>query len=136
MDRALIERVIREAYRARASGDLDATCTFFTDDARFAVAGDPQASPVAGSVTGCAGIREVLAGLIAAVEFVRHDIVELVVEDDRAAVHSRLTVRGRASGEEVETEFLDLVHLRDGKIASFVQFCDTARAASLVAPRG
>ena len=132
MDRASIEEVIREGYAARLRGDLDLTCDYFAEDARFAVAGSPEASPVASSARGCGEVRGALAGLMGAVEFLRHDFLEVVVEGDRAAVHSRVRLRATETGEEVETEFLDLLRVRDGKIHSFVQFCDTALAARLL----
>ena len=133
MDRASVEKVIREAYGARRRGDLETTCVHFADDARFTVAGDVRASAIAGSATGCEAVRGALTGIMDALDWVDHEIVSLVIEGDQAAVHSRVTVRARATGEEVETEMLDLLTVRDGKIASFLQFCDTARAAQLLA---
>jgi ketosteroid isomerase-like protein len=47
MDRASVEKIVREAYAARQRGDLEATCQHFCDDAQFAVMGSPEASPVA-----------------------------------------------------------------------------------------
>jgi ketosteroid isomerase-like protein len=132
MDRASVEKVIREGYAARMRGDLDVTCHYFSDDASFAIAGSPEASPVASSVTGCGNIRGALAGLMGAVEFLRHDFLDVVVEGDRAAVHSRVRLRATGTGEEAETDFLDLITVRDGKIHSFMQFCDTALAAKLL----
>jgi ketosteroid isomerase-like protein len=132
MDRASVERVIREGYAARLNGDLDATCRHFAEDSHFALAGSPDASPVASSARGHEAIRGALAGLMEAVDFVRHDITEFVIDGDRAAVHSRVRVRAKATGEEADTEMVDLVTVRDGKIASFVQFCDTALAAKLL----
>ena len=135
MDRASIEKVIREAYAARVRGDLDATCQYFAEDAGFAIAGSAEASPVARSVRGCGEIRAALAGLLGAFEFLRHDFLEVVVERDRAAVHSRVTLRATGTGEEAETDIVDVVTVRDGKIQSLVQFCDTALAAKLLGGR-
>jgi ketosteroid isomerase-like protein len=133
MDRASVEQVIREGYAARLRGDVDMTCQYFSEDASFTIAGSPDASPVASSVRGCGNIRGALAGLMGAFEFLDHEFLDVVVEGDRAAVHSRARLRATATGEEVQTEFVDLVTVRDGKIQSFVQFCDTALAGKLVA---
>jgi ketosteroid isomerase-like protein len=133
MTRAAVERVVRSAYAARKAGELAAACGHFAEDGRFSIAGDRLASPIAGSAEGHEAIRAALAGVMGALDWVSHDIVELLVEGDRAAVRSRATVRAKATGEEVETEMLDLIQVRDGKIISFHQFCDTARAAQLLA---
>jgi ketosteroid isomerase-like protein len=132
MDRASVEKVVREAYAARQRGDLEATCQHFCDDAQFAVMGSPEASPVAMQARRSDGIRQALGGLIAAVDFVEHEVLSVIVEGDRAAVHSRARVRAKATGNEAVTEMVDLVRLQDGKIACFQQFCDTALAARLL----
>ena len=56
----------------------------------------------------------------------------MIVEGNRAAVHSRARVRAKATGDEAVTEMVDLVELQDGKISSFQQFCDTAVANRLL----
>jgi ketosteroid isomerase-like protein len=94
--------------------------------------GSPEASPVAMQARRSDGIRQALGGLIAAVDFVEHEILSVIVEGDRAAVHSRVRVRAKATGDEAVTEMVDLVRLQDRKIASFLQFCDTALAARLL----
>jgi ketosteroid isomerase-like protein len=48
-------------------------------------------------------------------------------------MHWRVQVRASPSGEAAETELVDLVAFRDGKILSFRQFADTALASRLLA---
>jgi ketosteroid isomerase-like protein len=132
-ERAAIEALLREAYAARVRGDVDATVRHFAEDAVFSLAGEKGASPIAMRCTNCEALRTALAGLIGAFEFRDHQIVSLIVEGPRAAVHTRVRVRATATGEEVTTEIVDLVTVRDGKIASFLESCDTALAAKLTA---
>ena len=132
MDRDGIERIIREAYAERRRGDVEGACRFFADDAQFALAGAPAASPVPMRVASRDAIRQTVAALIAGFEFLEHDILSVIVEGDKAAVHSRVRLRAPASGEEAVTETADFLTFRDGKIVSFVQFCDTALAARLL----
>ena len=134
MDRAAALSMLKEAYGARVRGDVEGTVRHFTDDATFALAGAPQASPVAMRCTGCESIRGVMAGLISAFRFSDHEIVELFLDGPRAAVHTRFRVRSAATGEEAVTETVDLITFEGGKIADFVQFCDTALAAKLAGP--
>ena len=131
-DRAAIEAMLREAYAARVRGDVEATVRHFADDAVFALAGAADASPVAMRCTDCESLRGAMAGLIAAFEFKDHQILSLIVEGQQAAAHTRVRVRATASGEEVTTEMVDLITIRDGKIASFVEFVDTALAAKML----
>jgi ketosteroid isomerase-like protein len=48
-------------------------------------------------------------------------------------VHWRGTFRAR-NGREGETDILDLIEVRDGRIASLTTFFDTSYAANLAAP--
>ena len=80
---------------------------------------------------GCDGMRAALNELVDAFEFQQLDIVDSVVEGSRAAIHIRFTVRSRATGKTAVTESLDLLEFRDGKLASYTQFFDTATADRL-----
>ena len=131
MDRAAIESTLKEAYAARQRGDLEGTCRPFAEDAVFAIAGSREASPVAMECADCESLRSAMARLIGAFEFKDHEIISLTIDGPRAVAHTRFRVRSPATGAEAVTETADLVTFRDGKIVSFVQFCDTALAAKL-----
>lgn len=130
-ERAQIEAMLRDAYAARLRGDLEGTLRPFADDAVFQLAGAAEASPVALRCTDCESLRVAMSGLIGAFEFKEHEILSLIVEGPKAAVHTRARVRSTTTGEEEVTEMVDLVTFREGKIASFVEFCDTALAARM-----
>ena len=134
-DRVIIESMLREAYAARVAGDLEGTVRHFADDAVFELAGAKEASPVPVRCTGRQSLRSAMSGLIDAFEFGEHEILSLIVDGSRVAVHARVRVRSAATGEEAMTEIVDLLTIEDGKIASFTEFCDTALAAKLAESR-
>jgi ketosteroid isomerase-like protein len=41
-------------------------------------------------------------------------------------------MRSSVTGQTVETDLFDLIEMEDGRIASFLEFCDTALAARLM----
>ena len=49
-------------------------------------------------------------------------------------MHWRGTFRSSATGKVAETDLLDLIEVKDGRIASFDNFFDTALAAKLTQP--
>ena len=51
-------------------------------------------------------------------------------------MHWRGKIRSTLTGEVVDTELVDLFELQDGRISSFVEFCDTALAARLMQADG
>ncbi len=135
-DRADIERIIQAAYAARKSGDLGAIGRLFARDARFQLAGSPAASPVAAIAEGVKSLQSVLKEMITVFEWVDQEILSLVVEGGKAAVHWRGTIRSTATGETVRTELVDLFEIEEGRISSLVEFCDTALAARLMGATG
>ncbi len=131
MDRAQIEGLLNGVYAARIRGDAGGIVDKFADDAVFRISGSPQASPVPGEALGAADLRDRLEHLIRAFEFKDHKILAVLVDGERAGVHSRVTVRATANGKTATTDLFDLVEFKDGRIASFTQFVDTALAAHL-----
>ena len=131
-DRAQIETLLRNAYAARKRGDVDAITQCFTEHPHFEMAGTPQASPIALRCVGQDQFRSLMSGLVKAFEWLDHEILSIIIEGDRAAVHWRGRMRSGINGEEIVTELVDVITVENGKIASFIEFCDTALAARLM----
>ena len=131
MTRAEMEQLVRKLYAARIAGDIEAIMTFVAPDVHFALAGDPAASPVAGRLTGADKLRPQLVQLIEAFTFNSYDITALLVEGSRAAVHAKANITSVKSGATVDMELADFIEVRDGRVVSFVQFCDTATVAKI-----
>ncbi len=55
----------------------------------------------------------------------------MVVDLPKVAVRWRVDVRSRATGQSARTELCDMIEMRDGKIASYTQFFDSALANRL-----
>jgi len=131
-DRSQIEALLRNAYAARKRGDLAAILDAFAENPHFELAGAPQASPVAIRATEGGAFRSLMTGLIKTFEFLDHEIISMIIEGNKAAVHWRSRMRSGVTGDEVVTEIVDLVTVEGGKITSFIEFCDTALAARMV----
>jgi ketosteroid isomerase-like protein len=131
MTRAEIEQLVRKLYAARVAGDVEAIMAWAAPDVHFALAGDPAASPVAGQLTGADKLRPQLAQLVKAFTFHSYDITALLVEGSRAAVRAKANITSVASGATVDMELADFIEVKDGRVVSFVQFCDTAMVAKI-----
>lgn len=131
MTREQMMTVISEVYAARVRGDVNQIVEAFTPDARFALNAAPPQACVAVDAKGCDGVQAALSELVDAFEFQKLNIVDSVVEGSRAAIRIRFTVKSRATGRTAVTESFDLLEFRDGKVASYTQFFDTAIADRL-----
>ena len=125
-DREAIKALIERAYEARRTGDIERTIAAFHPDGKFELAGSKEHTPVTGSTQGHQELRATLAKLVAAFQYVERDIVNLVIEDEWAAVHSRVKLRFVSKDRTVTTDLIDLWKFRDGKVEEFVEFADTA----------
>jgi ketosteroid isomerase-like protein len=132
MERGVIERTLKEAYAARKRGDLDAITRLFAPDAHFELAGSSMASPVAVQTVDANQFRAALTHMIRVFEWKEQTILSMVIEGDRAAVHWRGKIHSTITDETVDTELVDIVQFKDGRISSFIEFCDTALAARLI----
>jgi ketosteroid isomerase-like protein len=117
---------VRRAYAARDKGALEDLMDEFHPEAVFTLMGDSKALAVTGSALGHSRVKDGMAEFIATFEFVERHFLSELVEGDRAAVHSRITVRFRPKNTEHNTEFLDLFKFQDGKIIELIEFADTA----------
>jgi ketosteroid isomerase-like protein len=131
-DRNQMEATLREAYAARQRGDVNKIVSLFTPDARFVMAGSSQMSPVAMRVEGAEPFRTALEGMCKTFIVEEHQIVGIVIDGNRAAVHWRATIRSSVTGNRLQSDLCDLIEFRDGRIASFLEFCDTAAAARMM----
>ncbi len=131
MTRAEMEQLVRKLYAARVAGDVEAIMAYAAPDVHFALAGDPAASPVGGRLTGADKLRPQLAQLVKAFTFHCYDIIALLVEGSRAAVRAKAKITSVTSGATVDMELADFIEAKDGRVVSFVQFCDTAMVAKM-----
>jgi ketosteroid isomerase-like protein len=121
-DREEIDSLLRGLYAARLHGDLDAVCKTFADDAVFQIAGAGQVSPVSNRAVGVGEFRPLLAVMIKSFRLRDQVILDLLIDGTKAAVHWRAGVHSRITGTMALTEFVSLVDVRNGRIASYLEF--------------
>ena len=132
MDKPQIKALIDKAYAARKAGDVEALVSLFRPDGVFRVAGAPESFPVAASAKGEAEIRERIRGFVQAFQFMEIEPLDLIVEGDKAARRWRAKIRHVPSGTVYEMEAGDIWTFKDGRIASLIQFVDTAQVADIL----
>jgi hydroxyacylglutathione hydrolase len=124
-------RVVREYFEALGRAERDAQQRYYAPDAAAEVHG----------VTGPVGRDEMaafFAGLFEAFPDWRFDVLDIVAEDDRAAVHwhARATFAGpgafmgfEPNGARADITGVDLIRVRDGRIASIDAYMNGAELA-------
>ena len=128
-ERSEIVRVLEQAYAARKQGHMDSILAVLMMRMRLLERrarrlrrwGGPSKSPRS-------------SNWFDAFELLDYKIHCMVIEGNRAAVHWHGKFRATATGKTAETDLLDLIEVRDGRITSFHNFFDTALAARLMTP--
>lgn len=123
--------VVRSAYAARDGSDAEGLVTAFHPQGLFTLMGDKSALELTGSMQGHPTLRGAFGKLIEAFGFEGREILAELVDGDRIAVHSRVVVRYRPTGQASSTEILDLFRFQDGKIAELIEFADTAQIKAM-----
>src|SRR3989442_9838389 len=121
-DRLEVERLLRELYAARLSGDLEALCRTFAKDSRLDIAGTSYSSPMAIRAAGLCEIRSWLALLVKTFQLSDQEILSMIIDGEAAAVHWRARIRPKITGATGLTELVDVVRGREGRIASYTEF--------------
>lgn len=124
-ERAQVEAFLRDAYAARQRENIDEIISLFHPAACFGVLGGREPAT---DVQQC---RSVLGGILDTFQLLDHSIHSIVIDGDKAAVYWRGKFRGRATGEVGETDLVDVIELKDGRIVWMKSFFDTALAARL-----
>lgn len=119
--RADFERLLAELYDARAAGALERLCALFGPDALFKISGSSDGKPIALSARGTDEVRSWLAVLVKTFRLTRYEIISMVIDGPKAAVHWRASIHSRITGASVPTELVDLVEMRDGRIGAYVE---------------
>ncbi len=121
-DRLEIEQLLRELYAARIAARLDPLCGLFAPDARFSIAGTSDGKPIAIAAAGAAEIRPWLSVLLKTFRLANHEVLSMVIDGARAAVHWRADIHSKITGVVVRTELVDLIEVTAGRIASYKEF--------------
>lgn len=121
-DRAATDKLIRDLYIARVRGDVDGVYEKFTPNARFQIAGASHSTPVSVTAVGAAEYRPLLAIMMKTFKVSDEEIVTLLIDGAKAAVHWRAKIFSRLTGTAVVTELVDMIEMRDGRIGSYIEF--------------
>jgi ketosteroid isomerase-like protein len=121
-DRLEINRLLHELYAARVRADLDGVCRTFSHDAKFRIAGTSHGSPITITAVGANEIRQWLSLMIKSFQLTDHITHSIIIDGAKAAVHWQARIHSKITGTTVSTELVDLVQVREGRIASYTEF--------------
>jgi uncharacterized protein len=119
-------QVAQQAFEAFGRGDIPALLGLVSDDVVWDTMGPANVIPWASRRQGPEQVGQFFSDLTGAVEFQQLQPREFIAQGDRVVVlgHSDYTVR--ANGRPLEQDWVMVLKLRDGKVAEYQYFEDTA----------
>ena len=121
-ERREVEELLRALHAARIEANLERLCALFAADARLRIQGTSDGKPIAVGASGIGQIRPWLAILVKTFRLSEYKLLSLTIEGERAAAHWRVDIHSKITGALIPTELVDLLEIRGGQIASYVEF--------------
>lgn len=120
-------KVVQDAYAAFGRGDIPALLGYMTDDIQWQpVIGAAQHVPFSGERTGKAGVAEFFKIVGETEEFQQFEPREFIAQGDKVVALGHYRAVTKLTGRTFDADFVMVFTLRDGKVAAFREFTNTA----------
>ncbi|GAB3300173.1 nuclear transport factor 2 family protein [Hymenobacter humi] len=119
-------QVAQEGYALFSKGDIANLLKLYTEDIEFIVPGSAALIPYAGVYRGKEEVGRFFAKLHEAMDFERFEVQECIAQGDTVVALGYGKGHVRATGQPMEEEWAHVLRLRDGKVAHFQVYTDTA----------
>jgi ketosteroid isomerase-like protein len=133
MDAQQNKQRVQESYRLFQNGDIQGILERCHDDAEW-LSPDSDVMPFAGSFHGKPGIAEFFSKLDATLQAVRFEPREFIAEGDKVVVLGQASWHAKPTGRRFDVPWVHVFTMRDGKVARFEAFTDTAAGERALRP--
>jgi ketosteroid isomerase-like protein len=127
MSEAENTRVVQDAYAAFGRGDVPTLLGYFTDDIQWQpVIGTAKHVPFSGARTGKAEVAEFFKRVSDTEDFEQFEPREFVAQGDKVVAIGHYRAKAKATGKIFDSPFAMVFTFRNGKVAAFREFTDSA----------
>lgn len=133
MNTAENKQLVMEGYRLFQSGDIRSLMERYHDDAEW-IGPESEFVPFAGRFHGKAGIAEFFTKLDANAQALRFEPQQVIAEGDKVVVTGEATWLAKPTGRSYDSPWVHVFTIRDGKVARFQSYLDTAAGEKAFRP--
>lgn len=133
MDAQQNKQRVQESYRLYQNGDIRGIIERCHDDIEW-TSPESDVLPFAGSFHGKQGIADFFSRLDATLQATRFEPREFVAEGDKVVVLGQATWLAKPTGRSFDVPWVHVFTMRDGKVARFEAFTDTAAGERALRP--
>jgi uncharacterized protein len=127
-------QLARDGYREFNEGDINSILNRNTEDTEWVFPGPPDLLPIAGTFRGRDQVARFFTLLGETLEFDSFEAREFVPYGDRVIVIGHDTGKVRATGKTFVEDWVHICTYRDGKLARWQAFADTAQMVADYTP--
>jgi uncharacterized protein len=129
MELAMSERenseLVQQAYQHFKNGDIQSILGLLSEDVEWKLF-EIEGVPFSGTRHGSERVGEFFSQVFDTEEVLHFEPRELVAQGDKVVVLGDYAWRVKSTGREYESDFVHIFTVRDGKVARFQEFMDTA----------
>lgn len=118
--------LVKKLYDAFSRGDIQMILDHVTDDTVWTMCGPAATLPQAGCHIGRAGVGQFFQSLADTQTDMKLVTNEYIAEGDRVVTIGTYAATVKTTGERAETPAVHVFRIRDGRIAAFDDYLDTA----------
>ncbi len=119
--------MVKEVFVRFGAGDVPAILELLDDDVVIDFYG-PSTIPYAGHYETGSAARRFFETVLASVDIHQFDAEEFIASGDKVVVTGHLRLTARATGGSIESDFVHVITVRDGKWLHFRDFMNTVEA--------
>jgi ketosteroid isomerase-like protein len=121
--------ITQEIFARFGRGDVSAILELLSDDVLIEFYG-PSVIPYAGTYRGNREARRFFETVLSNVDIHQFDCEEFISERDKVIVTGHLRLTARSTGGTIESDFVHVITMKDGKWLRFRDFMNTAVAVA------
>ena len=125
-------RLVQEAYESFGRGDIQGMLNSLSEQVEWSTP-KPEGVPFGGEYRGRDAVGRFFSELTQHEEITRFEPREFIAQGDRVVALGFYSSKVKATGRIAESQWVHLFTIRNGKVAKFQEFFDTA--AALIAHR-
>lgn len=119
--------LVRQAYGNFQRGDIPGVLGLLSDDIEW-ITPETEELPFASAYHGVEEVGRFFSTLDDAQEVLQFEPTEFVAQNDKVVALGHYAWRVKATGRDFQSDFAHVFTMRDGKIARFQEYTDTAAA--------
>jgi ketosteroid isomerase-like protein len=121
-------QLVKDAYAAFGRGDVAAIVNLCDENIEWhGVVGTEGVLPQSGVRRGKAAVAEFFKQVNDSTDFLTFEPQEFVAQDDRVVVIGRYSAKMKPSGHQYASGWVMLFTVKNGKIAKFAEYSDSAQ---------